>query len=450
MEPALDPNPLEQMRRAVAEARWDDARRLTQTLDPADARHLFGELSGDEAAGLLAAEPPPRAAEILLWLSPGQAAAALSAAAPKTAAAIAAHLPSDELTDMLGRMEDDQREAVGRLLPEPRRAESERLLRYPPDSAGGLMETELLSFPVSTRVSEVIREIRGNQERYARLGVQYIYLVDDRGRLRGVTPMRDLLLAPEGAVMASIVRAPLVTIRDTASADEVVDTFAEHPFLGMPVVDEHERLLGVINRGDVQEAIQQRAEEQFRRSQGIVGGEELRVMPMAGRLRRRAVWLGVNLLLCLGGAAVIALNQETLAGAIIVAALLPIVSATSGNAAMQAAAVTIRELTLGAIDPASWLRVLVNELRLASLIGVLLGVAVGGLGLAWGAPPMIGIAAGLAMAINAVLAVASGALVPLALRRLGIDPALASGPITTTMADITGFVLVFVFVGVLT
>lgn len=423
-----------------------DAAALLAEIEPAEARHLFGEMSAEEGAGLLEKVDRPRAAEVLLWLSPELAGSLLAVMRPASAAAVLGALPSDERADLLGGIPEGPRREIQGLLPELQRNESERLLRYPPDSAGGLMETELMVFPAGTTVGDVLRDIRAHQERYARMGVQYLYIVDSERRLRGVAPIRALVLAPEGAPVESPARAEPVAVRDTAGTDEIADAFAEHPFVGLPVVDEQGRLLGVVNRADLREAIQLRAEEQFRLSQGIIGGEELRVMPLGLRFRRRAGWLGVNLLLCLAASAVVAANRETLARALVVAALLPVISATSGNAAMQAAAVSIRELSLGMIDTREWRRVLANEVGLAGMLAVLLGGAVGLLGMAWGAAPTVAAAAMLAMALNTVLAISIGGVLPLALRRLSIDPALASGPLSTTLADVSGFTLVFTLV----
>jgi magnesium transporter len=309
------------------------------------------------------------------------------------------------------------------------------------------MQTELLRYTAGTSVKEVIRDLRANQERYAQMGVQYVYVVDKEGTLLGAAPMRDLLLAPEAAPIESLLRGPVVAVPVTATMAEVAELFDEHRFMGLPVVDEQGRLAGAIHRADVEEAEHDQSDEQFRRSQGIVGGEELRTMALGKRFRRRTLWLGVNMLLCLGGAFVIANHEDTLKKAIVVAAMLPIVSATSGNAAMQAAAVSIRELTLGIVGPRSWLRVLLNETMLSLVMAAPLGMAVASLSLLWDGSAMIALAVGLAMTINTVVAVGMGALMPLALRRGGFDPALASGPLTTTLADITGFALLFTWVG---
>lgn len=410
--------------------------------DPDATRAFFSSLDTARASRLLASlSDNAKAREVLLWLPRERSAAILTALDPDACAGLIEGLPSDERADLLAALPDETREAVRVLLPADAQADAAKLLQYAAGTAGGLMETELLSYPVSATVRDAIRDLRANQEKYAGIGVQYVYLVDDARRLLGVAPIRDLMLAREEATLSTLIKRAPANVQDTATTHEVAMAFDEHPFLALPVVDERGVLLGVVNRADATEREQEEAEDDFRVSQGIVGGEELRSMPIAHRLRRRGVWLGVNLLLCLGGAAVIALHQHTLAKAIAVVSVLPVVSATSGNAAMQAAAVSIRELALGVIDPRAWLRVLKHELMLAALLALPLGGAVAFLSRAWGASWTIGAAVGVAMALNALVAIGIGAICPLLLRQFKIDPALASGPITTTMADVSGFAL---------
>lgn len=415
-------------------------------VEAAKVRRVFGTVALATGAQALTALEAARASEILLLLPPEQAAAVLTRLEPTLAANLLTRLPSDERADLLAAVESASRDRITACLPGPLKAESARLLQYPPDTAGGLMETEVIAKPTAATVREVISDLRVNQQRYAALSVQYLYIVDESRRLLGVAPLRDLLLAPEDAPLGTLVRPELISVTETTSTEELADLFDTHPYHGVPVIDASGVLLGAVNRADVSESEQHQSEEQYRRSQGIVGGEELRSMPVAVRVRRRGAWLGVNLVLCLGGAGVIAAFQDTLAKAIVVAAVLPVISATSGNAAMQSAAVSVRELTLGVIDTGAWRRVLAQELGLAALLAVPLGVAVAGLATLWGAGWTVGAAVGVAMALNAALAVIVGAVCPLLLRRMKVDPALASGPVTTTLADVSGFALTLTLV----
>lgn len=436
----------------AAKGRADLAAAQYEAADPHpdEVRAAFGLLTAPEAAAVIAAiKDDAKAREILLWLPQEQGASVAAQLEPAMAARLVAALPSDERADLLSAMEAEPRTAVHAALPAEIRADTARLLTYPADTAGGLMETEFLAYSAATTAADAIRDIRANRERYRSVSVQYLYVLDGARRPVGVAPMRDLLLAPSEETLGSLVKRDAVVVRDTATLQELADVFDEHGFLALPVVDSAGAMVGVLSRADLEEGETEEAEDRYRVSQGIVGGEELRSMPITRRLRRRAVWLGVNLLLCLAGAAVIARHGDTLAEAIVVAAVLPLISATSGNAAMQAAAVSIRELTLGVIDPRGWRRVLGKELTLAGLMAPPLGLAAALLARLWGADWKIGLAVGAGMAINAVIAVGIGAVCPLILRRVRVDPALASGPITTTLADVSGFTITLTLVAAL-
>ncbi|GMV24595.1 MAG: magnesium transporter MgtE [Phycisphaerae bacterium] len=438
---------------AVAEHDLERAAAIWRSNDlaPDATRELFGQLGAADAAGLVAAlADDVRAREVLLWMPGDVAASIVSALDTALAARLVGGLPSDERADLLAALPDRSRADIQHLLPPATQAETSSLLKYLPGTAGGLMETEFLAFPSGSTVSEAIRDIRSNQQKYAEIGVQYLYLVDDARHLVGVAPIRDLMLASEDAPLSSLIKSAPAMVRDDADTHALASAFEDQPFMALPVVDAAGTLLGVVNRADATEREHEEAEDDYRVSQGIVGGEELRSMPVATRWRRRGAWLAINLLMCLGGAGVIAWHQDTIAKVIVVAAVLPVISATSGNAAMQAAAVSIRELTLGVIgDDArtAWRRVLMHELLLAVLLAAPLGAAVAVLSRAWGAPWTIGAAVGLAMSLNAVISISIGGLAPLVLRRVRVDPALASGPISTTVADITGFALTLTFVG---
>ena len=201
-------------------------------------------------------------------------------------------------------------------------------------------------------------------------------------------------------------------------------------------------LVGVLGKAAVRAEVADRSDETYRQSQGIVGGEELRSMPVFLRSRRRLSWLSVNIGLNVLAASVIAVYQDTLQAVIALAVFLPIISDMSGCSGSQAVAVSLRELTLGVTRPTDVLRVLVLELRVGLLNGAALGALIGLVAWAWKGDPRLGLVVGVALAINTSVAVCIGGMVPLVLKRLNRDPALASGPILTTVTDMCGFFLV--------
>ena len=280
-----------------------------------------------------------------------------------------------------------------------------------------------------------------NVESYRDYVVQYSYVIDARGRLVGVLRMRDLLLAPRGLSIGRLMLRDPLTVRDTSNLDELRSFFSSHAFFGVPVVDSRGVLLGLVQRSDVEQAQADRAGTDYLKSQGIVGGEELRTMPLWQRSRRRLAWLSINIVLNVVAASVIAFYQETLAAVIALAVFLPIISDMSGCSGNQAVAVSMRELSLGLVRPAEVFRVWLKEIAVGVINGLALGALLAGVGWAWKGNPILGLVVGVAMALNTMLAVSIGGTLPLLLRRFRMDPALASGPILTTVTDMCGFFL---------
>ena len=206
-------------------------------------------------------------------------------------------------------------------------------------------------------------------------------------------------------------------------------------------LDAEGRLLGVVRRSAVQEARAERADSDYRKAFGIVGGEELRTMPLLRRSTRRLAWLTVNVLLNVVAASVIAFHQETLAAVVALAVFLPIISDMSGCSGNQAVAVSMRELSLGLVRPTDVLRVVLKEASVGIVNGTALGLLLGTLAGWWQGNLYFGLVVGAALAVNTLVAVSIGGSVPLVLKRLGFDPALASGPVLTTITDLVGFFL---------
>jgi magnesium transporter len=332
---------------------------------------------------------------------------------------------------------------------EPQKAqEFLSLAKYPPDVAGGLMAKEFVAYPEDWTVADVMADLRAHAERYRDYEVQYAYIVRPPRVLIGVLRLRDLLLARPSQPVREIMVVP-VSIRDRASLDELEEFFERHRFLGAPVVDGSGRLVGVVQRSALDQALADRGESDYRKSQGIVGGEELRTMPLIVRSRRRLSWLSANIILNIIAASVIAAYQETLAAVVALAVFLPIVSDMSGNSGFQAIAVTMREMSLGLVRPGEMVRVVSKEATVAFLNGLVLGLVTAAAAWLWKGNPYLGLVVGGAMALNTIVAACVGGVLPLILRKLGMDPALASGPILTTITDVCGFFMVLSFAAAL-
>lgn len=414
---------------------------LLESLEPADRTLAVSRLSEGARARLVELLSADDAADLLGPLPEVQVAEALDDVAPETAAAVLSEFPSDEQADVLGELRDDRAERILSAM-EPGEASGIRALRsYSDDEAGGVMGTEHLALSADSSVGEVVATLRDRTDEVEDLDVQYVYLIDRRERLVGVLRLRDLLLARASRLATEVMIPNPLRVRDDTGVEELADFFEEHAFLGVPVVDADDRLLGVVYRGAVEEALRERADRDHLRSQGVLE-EELRSMPIGRRAGRRLSWLSLNVLLNVIAASVIAGFEDTLQQVIALAVFLPIISDMSGCSGNQAVAVSMRELSLGLVRPTEGLRVWRKELSVGLVNGVVLGLLVGVGGWAWKGNVWFGAVVGAALALNTVVAVSLGGCVPLVLKRFGVDPAVASGPILTTVTDMCGFFLV--------
>ncbi|MEZ6133758.1 MAG: magnesium transporter [Pirellulaceae bacterium] len=366
----------------------------------------------------------------------------LEDAAPDQAAAVIDELPSDLQADLLGDLDKEDAEAILELM-QPKEARMARELQaYADDVAGGLMVTELLRYPEAWTVTQVVADLQAGADEYRDYQIQYAYECDAQGGLLGVLRLRDLLLGDRQRVIRDIMIPNPLSVPDTMSLAELHGFFQQHHFLGVPVVAASGRLVGVVQRADVDQAWIEQQDRSFLRRQGIVSGEEIRSLPLWERSSSRLSWLSLNIVLNLLAAAIISHFESTLAAVIALTAFLPIISDMSGCSGNQAVAVSIRELMLGVVKPGDVFRVWLNEISVGIINGMAVGAILGCIAWVWKGNMVLGLVVGTALALNTMVAVSIGGIIPLVLRKFGRDPAVASGPLLTTVTDMCGFFLV--------
>jgi len=415
----LDPLPYSEALRELLILSPDD-RDLVLSLVPAElAAELIEEAPDEMAAGLVERQTAPRAAEIF------------------------DELESDIKADLIGDLPDAHAEAILAEMPEEDAEDVRRLASYADDTAGGLMIFEVFTYLDTQTVGNVLRDFASDDRDFERYRGQHTYVVDADNRPVGVVSLRGLLTAKRGALLTTIMITPLTVSSDTP-LDELEDIFSEHAFLGMPVVEADGALVGVVSRTAVSDAVLERSESESLKRHGVVG-DELRSMPLWLRSRRRLAWLSVNIVLNILAASVISAYEETLVAVIAIAVFLPMVSDMSGCSGNQAVGVTMRELSLGLVRPVDVMRVWLKEISVGVINGIALGILIGIVAWVWKGSPALGLVIGAALAVNTMLAVSIGGIVPLLLKRVGQDPAVASGPLLTTITDMAGFFLVLSF-----
>ncbi len=422
-----------------------DLTSFLESLTSTQLVYLMSRLHKDEQQNLLTLLNPEDAAYVIEELPDAQAVDIIEDMEVEDAAAIINEMMSDEQADLIMELHEKDAEAILTEMNPSEAAGLRKLIEYDPETAGGLMLTEYISYKETATVKEVIEDLRKNAEKYKYYHVRYIYVLSKQGVFLGVLQMQELLLANPGQHLSEIVIKDVIAVHVDASLDEVSDLFDKYDFYGIPVIDDHKKLIGILRRKNVLEAINERAAYEHLETQGIVGGDELRTMPVFLRSRRRLSWLSVNILLNIIAASVIAFYQDTLSTVIALAVFLPIISDMSGCSGNQAVAVSMRELSLGTVKPTEMLRVWFQEISVGMINGLVLGILIGLAAYLWKGSVYLGLVVGGALAVNTIVAVSIGGTVPLFLKKMNVDPALASGPILTTITDMIGFFLALSF-----
>lgn len=416
-----------------------------EIIPPFETARIFSRLDSEEKEVLLKILSPQKAADLIELVPETVAAEILEDMNPKDAAAIVTEIESNERADIFSGLDE---ESVNAILFEmdPEEADDLKLLSsYSPFVAGGLMITEYLWHYESEKVTDIINDLRTNQEIYSDFDVQYVYIVDNQKILTGVLRLRDLLISPGIKTAKEIMIKNPVSIDHNTPLSKLDEFFEKTGFIGAPVVDSSGKLIGVVRESDVDEALIDKSDETYLKTQGIIGGEEIRSMPLFKRSYRRLSWLTVNIFFNIIAASVIAAYQDTLSQVIALAVFLPIISDMSGCSGNQAVAVSLRELGLGLIKPNEVLRVWLKEIGIGIINGSALGIILGSAAYLWKGNIYLGLVIALAMALNTIIAVSIGGAVPLLIKLFKADPALASGPVLTTITDMCGFFLVLSF-----
>ena len=416
---------------------------LLQKQHPADLAQVFGELTDRdrEAAFSVLVERHGRLAmEAVSELGPEAGAALLSTRSAEDIARLIQEIPSDDAAALVDNLPDELSTAVLDLMRPRESGVVEGLLEYDEKTAGRIMNPTVFALSEDLTVGEAITELQNHRDIEM---VFYLYVVDERRHLVGVTSLRRLLLVSPETPLKRIMVADLISARVEMDQEEVARQVAAYNLLAIPVVDEENKLVGIITVDDVIDVIKDEATEDIYRLAGV-SGDERAFTPAMESLRKRLPWLGVNLVTAFLAAAVVALFEGTIDAFPVLAIFMPIVAGMGGNAGTQTLTVVVRGIALGELTWGNARKALLKEMVVGIGNGVVLGLAAALVVWATRGNPTLGIILGLAMVVNLFVAAAAGTLVPLGLRAANVDPALASSVFITTMTDVFGF---FSFLG---
>ncbi|SLN40637.1 magnesium transporter [Oceanibacterium hippocampi] len=411
-----------------------------QELHSADIADLIEQLHSDERATFIAATRGILDAEVFIHLDEIVRDEVLEYLRPEELAAVVSELDTDDAVYLIEDMDEaDQREVLAAVTPEDRAALEEGL-GYGEDTAGRLMQRDLISVPEFWTIGQTIDYLRETDD----LPDEFyeIFVVDPRHRPIGSVPLNRAMRSKRPVRISEIMEAEPRIIPVDMDQEEVAYIFKQYRLTSAPVVDATGRLIGVITVDDVVEIIEEEAGEDILRLAGVADDDLFDTV--LSTTRTRFTWLLVNLGTAVLASIVIGLFDATMEQVIALAVLMPIVASMGGNAGTQTLTVTVRAIATRDLTSANALRLLNKEFLISLINGVLFAVLVGLVAWAWFGVPLLGGVIALAMIINMVIAGISGMLVPMALDRLNIDPAIASSVFVTTITDIVGF---FAFLG---
>jgi magnesium transporter len=427
----------------------DDARTAGES--PRGVAEQIEEIPRADGAAVMSEMPADEAADVAEYLDPSTAGGILSHMDPTLAATVIADMEPPEASMVLEAMDPDDRVDVLEHLPQRLResligqmhaeeaAETRRLERYPHDSAGGIMTTEVTSLREDLTVEQAIVELRRLNETLEQMF--YVYVVDARGHLVGVLSMRDLILARPEKLLNQLMIPNVRSLPATMDQEQVARLFRKYNYLAMPVVDDKNRLVGLITVDDVVNVIADEATEDVQKMFGA-GAEERLSSPWHFSFRKRVFWLEFNLATAFLAAWVVGLFQDTIAALPILAAYQTVVSGMGGNGGAQAMAVAIRGIALGEVDRKVIRKAFVREL----IVGILTGIVIGCTTWAVAAVSHYsehGVALGMvvcaALLFNHINACVTGVAIPFAMKWMGFDPAQSATIFATTFTDCGGF-----------
>ena len=425
----------------------------TEEMHPADLADIAESLPDDLLLALLLAIPAERAADILEYLDEDRRTTALEAMSTRQAAALVTEMTPDDRADALEELEEEHADEILAELSVEERQETERLLAYDPDTAGGIMTTEFVSVPAKQTVEGALASVRQVARAGRREAMHTVYATDDAGRVIGVLSLRELLAAPDGSRVSDAAWTEVVSVLPTAAREEVAQLTSKYDLVAVPVVDEQHRILGVVTVDDIIDVIVQEQTEDVQKLGGMEALDEPYMqMGFGAMMKKRAGWLCVLFLGEMATASAMGHFEDEIARALVLTIFIPLIISSGGNSGSQATSLIIRAMALGEVHLRDWWRVASRELPSGLALGAILGVLGFGRVMLWQSmgitdygPHAARIGATVGIALLGVVTFGSfaGSMLPFLLRRLGLDPASASAPFVATLVDVTGVVIYF-------
>jgi len=409
---------------------------------PADLADELQRLSPEEAQDRLRMLRAEEAAAVVQELDDELRPRLLQGLSERELTALIGSLPHDEAADVIGELSQDRRQDVIEGLPREDREEVSKLLRYRPDTAGGIMSDEFIALREDQTVEDCLAMLRGKAEERPD-SISYLYVTSPDSRLVGIVPLRDLVFRASDRRIGELMNRDVKCLNVDDDQEKIARLFEHYHYLALPVLEKDGRVVGIVSAKEVMGVLQHEATEDMQLMVGL-SGEERAFTPWRKSIRKRLPWLCINLLTAFVAGGVVQIFEGTISRWTALAIFLPIVAGQGGNAGAQTLTVIVREMALGEMTAGDGRKALLKEAILGICNGLAIGVLVGVVAYFWKGTVTLGVVVGIAMLLNMIAAALSGVVVPYTLKALKIDPALASSIFVTTVTDVAGF---FFFLG---
>ena len=417
----------------IAALRPAEAADVVSALHPADGADVLEELEPEERVGVVEEMEPEEGAEVLIELDEAERTDVASRLDPEALSDFLGEMAPDDAVEVLQELEEPQAAAALAEMEQP--DEARELLSHDEESAGGLMIPHVIAFRGTMTAAEAIDVLRRSSpdEETA----YYLFVTDNAERLTGVVSLRQLVVASPKATLDSFMHRDVITVDVGADQEECARILAKYDLLALPIVDEDRRLVGVVTADDVIDVLEEEATEDLFHLANVSAEEDVSDSILTAS-RRRLIWLLVNLPTAVLAAYVVSFFEGTIAQVAILAVFAPLITGMGGNAGIQTLTLIVRSIALGQLNLRDARRTLVREVMVGLINGICFGLLVGAIGYVWRGQAILGLIAGVAMLANMIVAAIAGTVVPLFLKLIKADPALASGVIVTTCTDLTG------------
>ncbi len=432
--------PTDDLRLAIGQQDTAEIQKIIAAMNPADLAEFLHSEEADTALGLLTYLPIEERAEAFGYLNPEGQKALANQLSPVELARLMTHMAADERADLFNLVDEDHRDVLLREFAHAEREDLRRLSSYEEGSAGAIMTSDYAVLPQNVRVDlalEILRTTAPDKET-----IYQAYVIDQEGRLVGTVSLRDLILASPHTNVSTLLKQDVIHASVETPQEEVARLISRYDLIALPITNGGERLVGIVTYDDAMDVAEAEATEDIHKSATIGKIEgSLRTASLWTLYRTRIIWLIVLVFVNILSGAGIAVFEETISTYVSLVFFLPLLIASGGNAGAQSATLMVRGLALGDVDRSDWLRLLGREFLVAVGLGLSMAFTVSFIGMMRGGPTLA-----MVVAMSIVVIVLIGSLVgmslPFVFNRLGWDPATASGPLVTSVADITG-VLVY-------